>query len=239
MINIYCDESCHLPYDQSDVMILGALSCQESEKQRISQDIRAIKSKYGINSKVELKWTKVSKTKIELYKELIDYFFSNEHLKFRGLVATNKSKLNHKVFNDDDFNLWYYKMYYLLLDRYCQPYEQYRIFIDIKDTNGGPRLKKLHEVLCNNKYDFKQDIIMDIKQINSNRSDFMQLADIIIGALGFYHRGLYRASNSSIYKKELVEHLIGHIGEQNIVKGCSVQETKCNIFIWHPREADK
>ena len=47
------------------------------------------------------------------------------------------------------------------------PSNEYRIFIDIKDTKGGPKVKKLHEVLCNYRYDFKHKVIRDIKQINS------------------------------------------------------------------------
>lgn len=41
-----------------------------------------------------------------------------------------------------------------LLDAMIGYSEEYRIFIDIKDTCGGTKVKKLQEVLCNNKYDF-------------------------------------------------------------------------------------
>ena len=51
--------------------------------------------------------------------------------------------------------------------------EEYRIFIDIKDTCGGTKVKKLQEVLCNNKYDFKHEVIRDIQQIKSNESEIL------------------------------------------------------------------
>ena len=31
MINIYCDESCHLEHDKARAMLLGAISCPASE----------------------------------------------------------------------------------------------------------------------------------------------------------------------------------------------------------------
>lgn len=234
LINIYCDESCHLPNDDSDVMVLGALACPEEKKEEVNNKIREIKERYGINSKIELKWTKVSKEKIQMYEELIEYFFNNNDLTFRAIVAKNKCLLNHEIYNDNDPDLWYYKMYYLLLDKMCYYDRQYRIFIDIKDSHGGPRVKTLKDVLCNNKYDFMGEIIQSIEQVNSNRVDLLQVADILIGAIGFYHRGLFGKAESSIYKNRLVEKILANIGIQNLKNGTSRGESKMNIFIWTP-----
>ncbi|MDY4606208.1 DUF3800 domain-containing protein [Clostridium tertium] len=234
MVNIYCDESCHLEKDNSDVMLLGALSCESEYKDMICQDIRNIKRKYIKDSKIEVKWTKVSNSKIDLYKELIDYFFGSEYLHFRIVVATGKKSLNHIKYNNGNQNEWYYKMYYLLLDKMCDVDSTCRIFIDVKDTNGGPTIRKLHNVLCANRYDYKKDIIKGIDQVNSERVDLMQIADILIGAIGFYHRGLYNNKNNSLAKKELVDHLIKYINKSSIKNGTSRFERKFNIFIWEP-----
>ena len=231
---VYCDESCHLPHDNSDVMVLGALSCPESRIDAISQQFRAIKRKHGIDSKVELKWTKISPAKIELYQDLLRFFWHEESLAFRAVVSKGKQHLDHTRYNDGDFDLWYYKMYFLLLDKMCSPIAQYRIFIDVKDTHGGPRIAKLHEVLCNNKYDFKQDVIADIRQIDSARSDLMQLVDILTGAISYYHRGLYVAEEGSSAKKQLVSMLYGWIGNK-LETGTPLRNQKFNLFVWNPK----
>lgn len=238
IINIYCDESCHLPNDVSDVMVLGALSCPNYIKSEVNQDIRRIKCQYDLDSRIEIKWTKVSGAKIGMFEDLIDYFFSNPNLTFRGIIAKNKSKLDHKKYNDDDWDLWYYKMYYLLLDKLCYPQNQYRIFIDIKDTNGGPRLRKLRQVLCNNIYDFKGETILDIQQINSSRTDLLQLTDILTGALSFYHRGFFTSPEHSFLKKKIVSKLISHI-DSDIETGTPLSERKCNLFVWLPKDGVK
>ena len=37
--NIYCDENCHLEYDKSDIMVLGAIMCPKELVHQISKDI--------------------------------------------------------------------------------------------------------------------------------------------------------------------------------------------------------
>ena len=230
MINIYCDESCHLEKDDSNIMVLGAISCDSRMKSKMNNDIRNIKISHGLSSWFEIKWTKVSKSKLDFYKELIDYFF-NSKLYFRGIIARNKKDLNHKKYNNGSFDLWYYKMYFLLLDMLVMPTEEYRVFIDIKDTKGGPKVKKLQEVLCNNVYDFKQEVIKDIKQVNSNESEVLQLADLLIGALGYCHRDLNQKKNG---KSELIDYIINTYNI-DMRSNTARSEKKFNVFIWKPR----
>jgi len=230
MINIYCDESCHLENDKSDIMVLGGISCEGEEKFNIYDDIRKLKVKHGLSSWFEIKWTKVSRSKIDFYKELIDYFF-NSDLCFRAVVAKSKNNLNHCKYNNGSYDIWYYKMYFLLLDTMVKPLNEYRVFIDIKDTKGGPRVRRLQEVLCNNIYDFKHEVIKDIKQINSKESEILQIVDILIGALSYYHRDLCRENSS---KSELIQYIIDRYNVDMDNSTCR-NEKKFNIFIWEPR----
>lgn len=233
MYNIYCDESCHLPNDNSEVMVLGAISCLREEKQQIFDDIRNIKKKYNVSTWNEIKWTKVSLSKIDMYKELIDYFFDNESLSFRALIAKNKSQLDHKKYNNGDYNIWYYKMYFTLLNPLIEYDSYYNIFIDIKDTNGGPRVRQLRKVLCNNIYDLKEEVIKGIYQINSKESEILQLTDLLIGCLSYVHRGLYKG-NKSNGKEILINYLIEK-SNIDLYKKTSKHEAKFNLFIWNPK----
>lgn len=87
MINIYCDESCHLEHDKAKAMLLGAISCSESEKSRIYSEIRAIKERHSLSTWNEIKWTSVSPSKLSFYIEIIDYFINEPALSFRAVVA--------------------------------------------------------------------------------------------------------------------------------------------------------
>ena len=232
MINIYCDESCHLEHDNSDIMVLGAMSCNFEEKTKIFNDIRKIKMDHELSSKFEIKWTKVSKSKIEFYKKLVDYFFENNNLWFRGIVARHKKDLNNDKYNNGDYNTWYYKMYFRLLEPIIYETENYKIFIDIKDTHGGPRVRKLHKVLCNNKYDFKSEVIQGVYQINSKESEILQLTDLMIGALSYYNRGLYE-NGLNDGKKELINYIQTKF-QVNLKCTTDRSAKKINLFIWDP-----
>lgn len=235
MINIYCDESCHLEHDDSNVMILGAISCDSERKKSIFTDIRDIKKRHNLSSYFEVKWTKVTEKKIDFFIELLEYFIENSNLNYRGLIAIGKHALNHEKYNNGDYNLWYYKMYYTMLAPIINPNNEYHIMIDIKDTKGGKRVKKLREVLCNNMYDFKQESIKEITQINSIESEILQLTDLINGAISYYHRGLH-ISPIHVQNKGKLE-IINYLSNKfNLNESSHRNENKFNIFIWKPIE---
>ena len=82
--NLYCDESCHLQKDQSSIMVLGSMYCEAQTKKKIYEKIRSIKEKHNLSSRFEIKWTKVSLSKIDFYLELLEYFWQTEFLCYRA-----------------------------------------------------------------------------------------------------------------------------------------------------------
>lgn len=234
LYNVYCDESCHLENDNSDIMVLGSLQCLENDKQLIYNDIRNIKRKHGLSTYFEIKWTKVSKSKVDFYLELIDYFFNSNKLTYRGLVVSGKKQLDHKKYNNGDYDLWYYKMYFLLLDPIIKPINTYHVLVDIKDTRGGGRVRKLKEVLCNNIYDYNRDVIKYISQINSKESELIQLVDVINGVISYYHRNIYKLEGCNEGKSILIEKMEEHF---NLNQTTSRSEMKFNLLIWKPQNS--
>lgn len=130
--NVYCDESCHLEHDGQQAMVLGGVWCPESKRQEISQRIREIKVKHGLGKDFEIKWTKVSKSKLDFYMDIIDYFFDDDDFHFRGLIVPDKTKLNHDAW-EQTHDEWYYKMYFNMLKVIFDPQAKYRVYLDIKE----------------------------------------------------------------------------------------------------------
>ena len=89
--NVYCDESCHLENDHQKAMALGCVWCPLEKVPEVMKRIREIKKQYNLNEKCEIKWTKISPSKIDFYKHLVDYFFDDDDLHFRCLVIPDKS----------------------------------------------------------------------------------------------------------------------------------------------------
>ena len=74
LYSVYCDESCHLEHDGINVMTLSAISCPQEKVKQINSRIIEIKRKYNTSSNNEIKWTKISPSKLPMYTDIVDYF---------------------------------------------------------------------------------------------------------------------------------------------------------------------
>jgi predicted nucleic acid-binding protein len=227
--NIYCDESCHLEHDRQPIMVIGGVWCPKNRVKENSERIRDLKNKY--NSRGELKWVKVSESRQDYFLELVDYFFTTPYLNFRCIVVDNKSKLDHKYFNQGSHDSFYYKMYFYMLRHILKSEYRYNIYLDIKDTRSAQKLVKLKEVLCNNVNDFTQQMIRNLQNIHSHESEVLQLADLLIGAISYHNRNL----SDNITKKKVIERIMQYTG-QDLRHSSPPWVNKFNLFIFSPSE---
>jgi hypothetical protein len=228
--NIYCDESCHLEHDHQGIMVLGAMWCPMEKTREISVHIREIKTSYGLSPKFESKWTKVSPAKQAFYLDLLDYFFDDDDLHFRALIVPDKTRLQHELYGQDH-DTWYYKMYFDMLKVVLDPEACYRIYVDIKDTRSAAKISKLHDVLCNNMYDFERQIIEWVQTVRSHEVEPLQLTDLLVGIVSYANRGL----NSNSAKVALVERMRQRSG-YSLVRTNLLRESKVNLFVWQASE---
>ncbi|MBA4150854.1 MAG: DUF3800 domain-containing protein [Verrucomicrobia bacterium] len=228
--NIYCDESCHLQRDQHKVMVLGAIWCPLEKTREIAVRVREKKIAHGLPPEFEIKWTKVSPAKLAFYQDVLDYFFDDDDLHFRSWVIADKTQLQHAKFNQDH-DTWYYKMMFGLLEPLLSPKSCYRIYLDQKDTRSAAKVRHLQEVLSNNLYDFDRKIIEWVQVIRSHDVEQMQLADLLIGAIGYANRGL----NQNAAKNALVARMRERSG-YTLTRKTLLRESKVNVFIWQPQE---
>jgi hypothetical protein len=229
--SIYCDESCHLEHDGLGVMVLGAVWCLTEKSREVMTRIKEIKLRHGVAALTEAKWVKVSPAKLALYLELVDYFFDDDDLHFRALIVPDKGKLDHAAFRQDHDD-WYFKMYFDMIKVLLGPEYEYRIFLDIKDTRSSVKVAKLHEVLCNNMYDFHREILKDIQTVRSHEVQILQLCDILLGAIGYANRDLH----TSRAKEKLVERIRQRSG-YGLRRTTLYGESKFNLFVWRASEA--
>lgn len=224
--NIYCDESCHLRRDQSNVMVLGAIYCDKSKVEEINSDINALKEKFGFNRLAEIKWTKVSPSGVSFYLALIDYFFNNEFLSFRGYIARGKDEI--RAGSDREYDTWYYKMYYRTLEYILDldTSSQYNVYIDIKDTIGATKIATLKRYLNDH---YGKDTVKNMQLVDSSDIAILQLADLLIGALSYNHRQL-KTSEAKMKIISKIEELSGH----NLLLSVPKAQSKANWFIWVP-----
>lgn len=230
IVNIYCDESCHLEHDHQRVMVLGALWCQRELVHAASERIRDLKKRHGLSPQYEIKWTKVSAAKVDFFLDLVDYFFDDDNLHFRALVVPDKTLLRHEEFGQTH-DEWYYKMYFNLLKAIIEPQHRFHIYLDLKDTKGKAKVAKLHQVLANAHYDFSRQIVERIQTIRSHEVELLQLADLLIGAVSYANRGL--SSNSG---KSAVVQRMRKRSHYLLTQTTLLREEKVNLFLWKAAE---
>lgn len=231
VFNIYCDESCHLENDGQQAMVLGAVWCPLDKTREIAVRLREIKKKHGMAASFEVKWTKVSPAKQDIYLDLIDYFFDNDDLHYRALIVPDKSVLRHDAFPGQDHDTWYYKMYFDMLKVILRPDSRYRIYLDIKDTRGAKKTARLHDVLCNNMYDFSRNVIENLQLVRSHEIEQLQLADLLIGAVSYINRGL----NNNAGKVAVIKRM-QYRSKYTLTKTTLLREEKINLFCWNAKE---
>ena len=109
-------------------MVVGAVWLPIEKVRETSIALHDLKRRYGLDPRYEMKWTKVSDSKmLGLYKSFIENFFDEEDLHFRAIII-DKEILRHLDFKQthDD---WYYKMFFLLVNRILQNDNRYNLVI--------------------------------------------------------------------------------------------------------------
>jgi len=231
--NVYCDESCHLENDGIPVMVIGAVWCPARRVRELCEKARGLKAAHGLSTSFEAKWTKVSPGKLDYYLGLVDLFFDDPDLHFRGVIVPDKRLLDHKLY-EQSHDDWYYKMFFRMLEVIIDPQSCYRIYIDIKDTRSEQKRAKLEEVLRTSRYDFAGVLVERVQQIRSHESELMQLADLLIGAVCYNNREL----SGSMAKLELVARIQEQSG-RSLQQTTWLREPKFNLLRWRAGEVNR
>lgn len=175
---VYCDESGLEALTRKDAhkyIGIGGIWIPADSRNELKSGINSIKARHQVYG--ELKWQKFSPAYFELYKDLIDFFLSNENIRFR-VVLIESEKVDNIQFNNKDPELGFYKFYYQLLHHWIFDFNCYDIFVDHKINRDKGRLKELRNALDNS------NLTSGIKQVQglpSNQSLGIQLADFLTG----------------------------------------------------------
>lgn len=196
-------------------MLLGYILVPYNQLKLHNEKIKVIKKKYHFYG--EIKWNKVSNSQHKFYNEIIDYFFASD-LCFRGLII-NKEQIKNPGFQQD-FDSFYYKMYYQLVNHKLDMLATYNIYLDIKDTLSADKVNKLKEILQT-----KFGVIRNLQNIHSHESVFMQITDLIMGAIGYHLRG----EGKVIAKNNLIARIQKNSNYQ-LDKSTPKTEDKLNLF---------
>lgn len=227
-INIYCDESCHLWHIDDQYMALGLVACPKIKIKTVNKYLGMLKREHNIKTETELKWTKLSNSNHGAYKDIINYFFDNDYLKFRCVII-NKQEIRLDFDEDGKINYddFYYKMYYLLLKEALDNNTNNFVYLDIKDTRSKSKIKVLKSCVDSilRKWEFKNTFVKNIQVVQSKEVALMQITDILLGAMTYMARGL-----NKVEAKKSIINLIKSRTDYNLDKSTPRGYRKFNVF---------
>lgn len=234
--HIYCDES---RQSKDRFMILGGVVIQQSNIENFNKTMAAYRKEHNIYG--ELKWCKVSKAKLEVYKRFIDYFFAlnnTDIIHFKSLIIDNH-KVDSKKFNDGDKETTFYKfLYQLLIHSFGRAYYKrdsgvkFIVYPDERNTKYS--LQEFKRILNNGmskKLGHSCAPFVSVEPKKSHVSEAIQINDIILGAIGYHKNGYNLIAGSSVAKVELAEYILKSAGLKDFQSNTLYSQTR--FCIWN------
>jgi hypothetical protein len=207
ILHVYMDES---GQTQSRYMCVSGIVVRRERVTEVRAGIERIKAAGDIGS--EVKWSKVTAHRVQIYKTLVEYFF--------GLVRENQAQCTALICDFSDFD--HRKaggreanvsrmLFQLSLHRLCRKYgarADLHLFPDSGDCG---------DQLCGHRYHLNNAArrympdgrksaerpVAHIEATNSADEHLLQLNDLILGAIGYRRNERYEAPEAAKHKKSL------------------------------------
>ena len=188
LYHIYCDESRQV---EDRYMVFGGIVVSDNSYSLVESAILKTREKTGLYG--ELKWTKVSNQRYEGYQEFIDTFFHlarQGHLAFKSVIF-DTANIDYQTNQSHEKEVGFYRLWYQFLinsfREYCPSCDcRWRILLDERSSNQS--LSDFQLMLnhgLQQKYGVGTNVIRAVEPVVSHRAPILQLADIIMGAIGF------------------------------------------------------
>ena len=227
--HIYCDESSTV---KRKYMLIGGLWLPSQIEREIRNSLLDVKNNYGIQH--ELKWTKVSKTYFDIYRDFVNVFFDFQDLVFKCIII-DTSILDYQNYHNGDKELGFYKFYFFLISRNLIPNSKHYLFTDSIDNREPNRLSDLKRII-NNWYKKNCDPdwapLINIEPKDSKKDELIQLVDILLGAVAFSWNQDGTSQGKTLLVKQITSNLGLNTKTLHFVTPKRFQ--KFNIWKWNP-----
>jgi hypothetical protein len=218
--HIYCDESGIV---DETYMVLGGVMIKSDKVDLINKKFSSLRGLEFKNHEIKFEKLKSYKNS-RFYLEIVDKILCNEDydIHFRCTIF-DKRQINHQKFNTnpnkkDVYEQGFYKFYYTLLNNQFLRENKDCSFITYLDerplhAQTSVNIKSLKDAL--NAGSINKISFPTLEFIPSQKSNFVQLADLLCGAVNYDKN---KKNSAKKYKPEFVENLkikknIRYLGE--------------------------
>lgn len=204
--DVYIDESSQ---NKHRYLVLGGVVVEREQVPRLNKMIWAARGPDLPSG--EFKWTKVSRTKLHAYKRIVDVLFDHPDLIHFHSLYVDTTKLNHKKFNEGSRELGFNKEIHQLAIKISRLYPRHLFHIYPDERETVHKTDELRLILNRGmlKAGDKRDWPFRRCQFrDSGRTQLLQLADVLIGAIAFRLNEHADAPQASPAKCELSSYIL-------------------------------
>ncbi len=232
MLHIYADESCK---DAHRFLALGAIALERSVEPSIVAQLQAVRVAH--NTFGEVKWTKVSRSKLDFYKAFVDVFFDaskNDDMHFYGLHVDTQT-FNHRRWNRGEAEIGFSKLIFqLLLHKFGRRYgDKYPlvVFLDGRSTKQDPEdLRPMLNSELAKRWDMPTRPFRRLTFVDSKKSDIIQVNDLLIGTIGFFKNKHHKRADCARHKIEFAHYILARAQECEPERFTSFKASRFSVW---------
>lgn len=220
--DIYIDESSQT---KNRYLVLGGIGLPKvcvAEADRALAQARLPQLPHG-----EMKWGKISNSKINAYGRTVKAFFDDPALKsfhFHSLVVDTHA-LDHRKYNLGSREIGFNKELYYLATKFARLYNDrlFHLYPDYRDTNQRP--EDLRTILNHGRRksgDTRDWPFRRCQFRNSKETPILQLVDLLTGAVAWSVNGHASAPDASQAKTRIANYVLKRAGISNALNGTAI-----------------
>lgn len=241
---VYCDESNTDGGKRHPVY--GAILVALDDLPTVQREIAAWRQREGIHG--ELKWEKMrGGLRLKKYKSLVELLFSlarhRQLIQFKAIILDRHAP-EYRIYSKGNDEIGFYKTYYHWLLWYFAKFPlrhrcKLRVIIDDRNLpkNAKDPFTKLKFALNNGirkELDATaDDVVTEVTPLDSKQSDLLQVADLLMGAVGYHSQGFHLDPKANKGKVELARYIAARVGRPDLKHETSPNKEDLKIVRWH------
>ncbi len=228
---IYIDESSQTKHR---FLLLGGIIIHGEHGRPLEEALSAARLPELPNG--EMGWVKVSRTKLEAYRRIVDLFFDNPHefspFEFHSLVV-DTHHIKDKLFNEGSRSIGFNKEIFQLCMKFARIHKGRNLYIYPDHRETDQQTSELRLILnraIRKKNDQRDWPFRRVHMRDSSKVQALQLVDILLGSIAFRLNGHREKPEASPAKAELSDHILQRAHIADVTQDTWVRG---KFTIWH------
>lgn len=228
---VYVDESSQTKHRY---LVLGSLIIHTEHEAALAAEIARARLPELPNG--EMGWVKVSRSKLEAYRRVVDAFFDNPQrygpYEFHSL-AVDTHQIRDNVWNQGSREVGFNKEIFQICNKVARLHSArlIRVYLDSRDTKSSPdELRLILNRYRARKGDRRDWPFRRVHFRNSADCQIMQLVDVLLGGVAYRLNGHHLAENASPPKIDLSNHILRRARVADVTRDTFVTG---KFTIWH------